>query len=211
MVMLLTRLFALQVSMDKIFTAFKNLDDVPSRYIDINNDYIKLTAVAGGKPSSNSKYSRTEFRQVDKDGKNTYWDSDSKTSMYGRLSVDKLPKVKKSVMFSQIKLKTHGAVLMMFLRERQVYMVCNTAKFKLRNVIDTEYSLGDIISFSYSVDNSNVTVRYCNEGSDASVKINYRVEFSNAYFKVGNYMQSASPPEDKDSTTIVTLYSVGIM
>ncbi len=199
-------MFALQISMDTDFVTMRNLDQVPKRYLSYVPDGIQLTCIAGGYTSPNSKTSRTEFREVDEYKRNAYWDSDRYKSLCGRLSVTKLPIIKKSVMFSQIKLRTHGAPLMMFLRESTVYLVCNTAKFKKRQIIDNEYTLGDIISFNYTVNNGNVSVYY-QRNSQVPVILYYSVDFKDAYFKFGNYMQSPSPPEPSNSTSIVKIYN----
>lgn len=211
MAMVITRLLALQVSTDKSFVKFNDIynDNVPSKYLQVNTNYIDLVCVAGGVTSKNSKYARTEFRQVTEDGGNASWDSDSTRSMYGQLSIMKLPKVKKAVMFSQIKLNKHGAPLMMFLNKKRVYMVCNTENFKKRENIDLNYELGDIITFKYTSSKDIITVYY-KRNDNLPVIITYKVQFKNSYFKIGNYMQSASPPEDAFSTSIVRIYSVEI-
>ena len=210
MVSFISRFLALQISTDLDFKLVKNLDKVPTKYITIKDKYIDLICIAGGVTSPNSQYSRTEFREVNENGNNKYWDSDIPIkTMYGRLSVIKLPIIKKSVMFSQIKSRTHGAPLMMFLKDSRVYMVCNTDNFKKRQDIDLNYSLGDIITFKYTVSKGKVSIEY-RRNNLKQVKIEYNMEFKSVYFKVGNYMQSKSPPEPKENTSIVRIYNVQI-
>lgn len=204
----IVRFFALQVSMPNKFVAFRDLSSVSKDYllVDKSGKFIDLICIAGGFTSPNSKTSRTELREMT-GNKKAYWNSDVYKTMYGKLSIEKLPIVKKSVMFSQIKYKTHGAALMMFLKDKVVYLVCNSVNFNKRQVLDTKYSLGDLITFKYIIDNGKISVYY-QRNELKEVLVEYNVDFVDAYFKVGNYMQSLSPPEPKDSTSIVRIYSL---
>ena len=182
---IISKFFAIQISTDTDFITIKDLENVPPRYLTCNNKFIELTCFAGGVTSPNSKTSRTEFREVDEYSKKTYWDSNVCKSMHGQLSVIKLPIIKKSVMFSQIKLKTHGAVMMVFLNTKRVYLVCNTEYFKKRQNLDLDYNLGDLITFNYTVNNGEITIYYRRNYNDPVI-VTYNVDFKNAYFKIGN-------------------------
>jgi hypothetical protein len=173
-------------------------------YPSINGD-LYMNTLTIGIPSKTSKYARTELRECN-NGKKVFWDSDNGTKVLSVvLSIETLPKIIQSTMFIQVKLKGDGAGLMAFLRKSLVYIRYRIGNQTERITVDTNYKLGTKFRFTVVVSNNTVKFYYYKRGY--SYNNGYKLKFKDAYFKVGNYIQS--PPENETNyTTRVIIYDI---
>ena len=191
-----------QVSfIDRFQTIFKQNDYIYS----VDGVNLHLDTLVTGIPSKSSKYARTELRECNA-GKRVFWNSDKGTKVLSViLSIETLPKVVQSTMFSQVKLNGDGAALMAFLRRDLVYVKYRAGNETGRIIVDTNHKLGTKFRFTIVVSNDTVKFYYYKHGY--SYNNGYKLKFRDAYFKVGNYIQS--PPENESEyTTRVIIYDI---
>jgi hypothetical protein len=159
-----------------------------------------LDALVIGKTSPNSHTARTELRECE-NKKPVYWNSKTPKKLKVKLAVISLPKIVKSTAISQIKFKEHGAAMMVFLLNKRIYVKTDKTKITL----DDDYNLGNVLELEYKVCSGNVSVKYRN--GKTFKRISYiTAPFENAYFKIGNYVQSKAPPETANYKTRVIIY-----
>ncbi len=179
-----------------------------SKYVKLHYNYMSLIALSGGIPSHSSATARTELRELDNFGKLAYWNSNIKKIMYVDLAIMSLPKIKPSIMISQIKFKTTGSAMMVFVKSNEIYIATHIGNIRNRYTICSNYKLGQRIQLKYVVNKGRISVYYSNFSNMNKPIVSYKTSFTNSYFKVGNYLQSPSPPEKPNSTYEVRLYNV---
>ncbi len=167
-------------------------------------DGVVFRAPCGGATTRNSKYPRTELRQMRPDGTPAAWS----TADAGRqvlqmtAAVTQLPPVKPHVVCAQIH-DGRDDVLMVRL-ERRTLLVERSGHDDV--VLQRDYALGTPFDLELRAGGGRVEVRY-----QGAVCLDWKVQRDGCYFKAGCYTQSNPQRGDApDSCGEVVIYRLAV-
>ena len=167
------------------------VDYVNPKYFFVKNGGVVFRAPCGGATTKNSKYPRSELREMSADGKSrAAWDTSSSIvrSMTVKARIMRTPKVKQHVVCAQI----HDAdddLMMVRLEGTKLFIERN----KIGDVLLTDdYQLGDTFTVKIQAGNGRVKVWY-----NGALKMDWKVAKEGCYFKAGCYTQSNRDKGDK--------------
>jgi hypothetical protein len=150
------------------------------------NGTIVLRTPVKGVSTENSKFPRTELREMADLKTRAFWNTS-----YGRhivhftTSVTRLPKTVPRVVIGQLYCEDDDLVQIRSLIRNKTTII-DVVYNKVVHVLDAKYKLGKTFSISMFVENNIVSVMY---NTNASAVINLPNSFKDCYFKVGNYPQ----------------------
>jgi hypothetical protein len=158
---------------------------------------VLFRAPVNGPTTANSKYPRSELREMINNGTSSAnWSALSgKHTMYVREAVTHLPDNKSVVMAGQI----HDArTRLIAIRLSNHLLYVESADGKNIYTLDPAYVLGRIFSFKFVVENGQVKVYY---NDSAEPVVTQRTDSPSNYFKAGAYTQSNCEQEPNCSSS----------
>lgn len=158
------------------FVTLRKFDDF------VDGDHMVLKTDSGCAHTANSHYPRTEFRQL------KTWNSRGDAHLSFDVAIQKLPVKKPEVCFAQIKTATKEMQLLYHAGK----VICRT--LDARHIKMGTYKLGDWVHVDIHVISGQVDVKI----GDATC--GFHADFTGAYFKCGNYMQSNAAIEGNKTT-----------
>jgi hypothetical protein len=181
------------------------LDTYDSEYFRLNDskDGVVFTAHAGGVTTENSKYPRSELREMN-GGEKADWDGESGVhTMVLDQAITKTPSTKPDVIAGQI----HGGdddVMQIHLSGSELTVTYADGDKKV--VLDDSYRLGE--RFRVKIQSSDGEVKVWHDGE---LKASLPISGSGNYFKAGAYVNS-NPDKGADSSDVgqVVIYDVEI-
>ncbi|WP_025740428.1 RICIN domain-containing protein [Aquimarina pacifica] len=163
---------------------------IPSPYSDyffVSGDEVVFKAHCGGATTEGSFYPRSELRQTPGGGDN-YWSMEDRQYLDVRVRATSLPDIKREVSMVQIHGPDDEPLRVEYREGSQGLHVVqnedNTAEYVL------DYSLGQQLRVTVTVDNGDITCVIRNEDTGDSWEDTWESEDSTGYFKVGCYTQS---------------------
>jgi LysM repeat protein len=155
---------------------------------------VVFRAHCGGNGTPNSKYPRSELREMKDGGKNqAAWSSKSGThTMRITQAITATPKKKPHVVAGQIHDKDDD-VVMVRLEGKRLFVEAEGEEIGL---LDPAYRLGTIFTVEVIADRTGITVSYVNGLRASAVELRKRV-VTGGYFKAGCYTQSNVSKGDK--------------
>lgn len=181
------------------------LADYSSQYMRLNDnrDGVVFTAHAGGTTTKNSKYPRSELREM-QNGELAAWDGAKGThSMEIRQAVTKLPTAKPEVVVGQI----HGTSDDLM----QIHLSGSKLTVKYDDggktvSLDDDYQLGRV--FTVRIESAGGRVKVWYEGAQ---KADLPISSSTSYFKAGNYLQTNTDRgDDASASAEVVIYALTV-
>lgn len=180
-----------------------------SRYFTVNSarGVVFRARVDGARTSSNTKYPRSELREMtDRGEERASWSNKSSGDGVHKLTMEAAitaaPLNKPQVVAAQI----HDAsddVAMIRLYGRQLVVDANDSKVQL--LLDDDYQLGRRFTISITASNGNIRVVYNN-----SRTVDYKRSGSGMYFKAGCYTLSNTSYDRIDRFGEVVIYKLGV-
>lgn len=161
-------------------------------YFFINKDKtaVMFRAPIEGATSENSKYPRSELRELDSDGNLASWRSgDGEHSMYIKQAITNLPIIKPEIVAGQIH-DSEDDVIMIRLEKNRLFVERDGEEVALLN---DNYQLGEVFSVEIKVKSNLITVAY-----NGKQKLDMKFKGSGLYFKSGVYTQSNPSKGDKE-------------
>lgn len=158
--------------------------DPTSFYLSDLGDAVIFRAACGGLGTKNSKYPRSELREMQADGKEeAFWATDDGGThvMEMELAITHTPEVRQHVVCAQIHDKKDD--LMMVRLEKNKLII---ERNKLDDVpLDSNYRVGDKFKLRLTSGDGHIKVSYNGEQ-----KMDWEVSTKQCYFKAGCYTQS---------------------
>jgi hypothetical protein len=180
--------------------------------LDYRSDWFDLTpdgtgvvfrAPAGGVTTKNSKYSRSELREMRGEEKAAWSNTEGVHTLESRQAITKVPSVKPEVSATQIH---DGGDDVMQIRLEGSTLVAQYADGAEQIVIDPDYRLGTPYDLRIVAADGRITVFY-----DGEQRANIERSGSSWYWKVGAYTQSnPERGDDPDALGEVVVYSLRI-
>lgn len=166
-----------------------NSPPVSSTYfhLDTNGDVVFKQFVENGRTSTNTKYSRTELRELQPNGSDkASWSGSSGTHyMQGRSKIDHVPSAKPWVVFFQV----HDASSdLARIQTEDGAIICRRTPpggSEIRTVIRPSYTIGSWISWELRIESGTMTVKL----DGVTVLTASGMGESGCYFKAGCYNQ----------------------
>lgn len=157
-------------------------------------DAVVFRAPVNAPTTSNTKYARSELREMKDKGKNpAAWSSvKGRHEMYLDQAITAMPKVKQHVVAGQIH-DSDDDVIVIRLEYPNLYVNVDGENV---HTLDSEYTLGKRFTVRFVVEKGKTSVYY-NGKSNPSYTLD--LEYSDAYFKAGVYTQSNCKKEEKDA------------
>jgi hypothetical protein len=179
--------------------------DYESEFFDLTPDGtgVVFRAPAGGVTTKNSKYPRSELREMNGEEKAAWTNTEGVHTLESRQAITKVPKAKPEVSATQIH---DGGDDVMQIRLEGSTLVVQYADGEEQVVIDPDYVLGTPYDLKIVAADSRITVFY--NGEQGAV-----IERSGSswYWKVGAYTQSnPERGDDPDAVGEVVVYSLAI-
>lgn len=169
-------------------------------FVSPQGDAIIFRAACGGLGTINSRYPRSELREMAPGGADeAHWDTDKGSHQLDvDLAVTHLPDVKRHVVCTQIHDKDDD-LLMIRLEKKKLFVERND----LPDVsLDSNYQLGQRFRLQIITENDHVRVKY-----NGQLKLDWPVSGQGCYFKAGCYTQSnASKGDRPEAYGEVTLF-----
>jgi hypothetical protein len=182
-----------------------NLSSYSSSYFQLNQtrDGVVFTANAGGTTTKNSKYPRSELREMS-GSEMAAWSNTSGThTLSARQAVTALPPAKPEIVTAQI----HGGdddVMQVRLEDTRLMAQYDDGKSEI--VMDPDYRLGTVFDVKIVAAEGRVVVYY-----NGAAKAQINQSGSGWYFKSGSYLQSNPGKGDQASATgEVVIYSLNV-
>lgn len=181
------------------------LDQYRSEYFGLNDarNGVVFRTTAGGVTTKNSKYPRSELREMKGKDKAAWSNSSGTHTLTARQAVTALPKAKPELVTAQI----HDAsddVLMVRLEGRKLVVQYNDGDSEI--VIDPNYVLGTVFDVKIVAANNRIQVFYNN-----ALKATVNKKGTGWYFKSGSYLQSNTSKGDAPSAVgEVVIYSLNV-
>lgn len=170
-----------------------------------SGDGVVFRASCDGRGTENSKYPRSELREMEPDGKDeASWSTDDglRHVFNAELAVTQMPLTKEHVVCTQIH-DEEDDVLMVRLEDDTLFIERNNATDV---ILDTEYELGDRFTLRIEVQDGRVKAWH-----DSDEVMDWKVKAKRCYFKVGCYTQSNRELEAKPgSCGEVVVYSMRV-
>ncbi|MDF1825799.1 MAG: polysaccharide lyase family 7 protein [Verrucomicrobiales bacterium] len=166
-------------------------------------DSVVFRAACGGATTGNSKYPRSELRELKKDGKTkASWSTTSGVhNLTVEFAVNKVPKKKRHVVAAQIHDDDKG-LLMVRLEGEKLFLERHDAE---DFVLLEDYKPGTFVKLMLIADNGRIRVFLAGKQLTE-----WKVEAENLYFKVGCYTQSnpdkGDKPDDYAETEFKSVY-----
>ncbi len=173
-------------------------------FVNKAGDGVVFRAPCGGKTTKNSKYPRSELREMRGSKKPADWSTDDKQLhvMTVKLAITHAPAKKKHVVCAQIHDKTDD-VLMVRLEGNKLFIERNQLK---EIPLDDDYKLGTI--FEIKIEAAQGRIKLWHNGKQ---KLDWKKSSKNCYFKAGCYTQSnTSRGDTPDSYGEVAIYQLSL-
>ena len=180
-----------------------------SRYFTVNSarGVVFRARVDGARTSSNTKYPRSELREMtDRGEKRASWSNKSSGDGVHRMTMDAAitatPVTKPEVVAAQIH-DEDDDVVMVRLYGKQLVVDADDSNVRL--VLDADYELGQRFTVSITASRGAITVVY-----NGSRTVTYRHSGSGMYFKAGCYTLSNTSYDRGDRFGEVIIYKLGV-
>jgi hypothetical protein len=179
--------------------------DYRSEWFDLTPDRtgVVFRAPAGGVTTKNSKYARSELREMNGEEKAAWSNTEGTHTLETRQAITEVPPVKPEVSAAQIH---DGGDDVMQIRLEGSTLVAQYADGDEQIVIDPAYELGTPYDLRIVAADGRITVFY--DGEQRAV-----IERSGSswYWKVGAYTQSnPERGDDPDAAGVVVVYSLSV-
>lgn len=175
-----------------------------SRYMRVVDGGVELSAPAGGARTPNTRYARSELREMTDDGTElAAWSADEgRHTMTITQAITALPPERPSIVAGQI----HGGdeyVLLVRLDGERLYVKADEEN---AGDLDTDYRLGTPFTLTIDVVDGEARVTY-----DGKTSVTVDVEDPGCYFKAGAYLQtSPDRGDEKDAVGAVRIDSLEV-
>lgn len=175
-------------------------------YFQVNSegDGVIFQAPAGGATTKNSKYPRSELREMSDGGtREASWsDTEGTHTMVVREAITHLPSVKPQVVAGQIHDESDD-IIMIRLEESHLFVEANGKDI---GTLDSSYQLGKVFTVQVTAAEGHIKVSY-----NGSQKVDYAKTGSGWYFKAGCYTQSnPSKGDSPDAYGQVVIYGLQV-
>ena len=172
-------------------------------YASESGDAVVFHAACDGEQTENSKYPRSELREMKPGGKDeSSWSTDSKKRhlMEAELAIIHLPEVKKHVVCAQMH-DNDDDVMMVRLEKKKLFIERKNAEDV---PLDDDYKLGDRFTLRVLATDGRIKAWYNGE-----LCMDWKVSKKKCYFKAGCYTQSnAKQGEPKGAYGEVEIYQL---
>lgn len=173
-------------------------------YLNAQRNGVAFKAPANGATTKNSKYPRSELREMTADGHTeASWSNSSGVhTMNLRQAITHLPDVKSELVAAQIH-DSKDDVIMVRLEGKRLFVESGG-----KNIgdLDTNYVLGTVYTVKIVAENSTIKVYY----NDA-LKVTFDKKGSGYYFKAGCYTQTNTTKGDSAASYgEVTIYDLSV-
>jgi hypothetical protein len=179
--------------------------DYRSEWFDLTPDGagVVFRAPAGGVTTKNSKYPRSELREMNGEEKAAWSNTEGTHTLQTRQAITEVPRAKPEVVSAQIH---DGGDDVMQIRLEGPTLVAQYADGKEQIVIDPDYRLGTPFDLRIVAANGRITVFY-----DGEQRAEIERSGSSWYWKIGAYTQSNPERGDgADAEGEVVVYSLSI-
>jgi hypothetical protein len=180
-----------------------------ARYFTVNSagGVVFRARVDGARTSSNTKYPRSELREMaDRGEKRASWSNKSSRDGVHRMSmsaaITAVAPNKPDVVAAQIHDESDD-VIMIRLYGNQLVVDANDSKVRL--VLDDDYALGERFAVSITASNGNIRVIY-----NGNRTVDYRFGGSGMYFKAGCYTLSNTSYDRADRFGEVVIHKLSV-
>jgi poly(beta-D-mannuronate) lyase len=184
------------------FPAIKTYSSEYFRLNDAKNAVV-FKAHAGGATTKNSKYPRSELREMNQNGSEAAWSSFKGThTMTLSTSATHLPATKSEMVLAQIH-DEEDDIVMVRLERNHLFV---EADGKEIGDLETNYTLGTRFTVVIEASNGRIKISY-----NGVQKVDYEYSGTGNYFKAGCYTQSnTSKGDTPESYGEATLYSISV-
>jgi hypothetical protein len=180
-----------------------------SRYFTVNSasGVVFRARVDGARTSANTKYPRSELREMtDRGEERASWSNESSSDGVHRMTMEAAitaaPLNKPHVVAAQIH-DEDDDVVMVRLYDKQ--LVVDAADSSVRLVLDSDYQLGQRFTVSITASKGVITVVY-----NGNRTVTHRHSGSDMYFKAGCYTLSNTSYDRADRFGEVVIYKLGV-
>jgi len=180
-----------------------------ARYFTVNSarGVVFRARVDGARTSSNTKYPRSELREMtDRGERRASWSNKSSGDGIHKMTMDAAitaaPPNKPHVVAAQIHDESDD-VVMIRLYGRQLVVDANDSKVRL--LLDDDYDLGQRFTVSITASNGRIRVVY-----NGSRTVDYQRSGSGMYFKAGCYTLSNTSYDSADRFGEVVIYKLSV-
>lgn len=180
-----------------------------ARYFTVNSagGVVFRARVDGARTSSNTKYPRSELREMtDRGEKRASWSNKSSGDGVHRMTMEAAitaaPPTKPHVVAAQIH-DSSDDVMMVRLYGKRLVVDANDSKVQL--LLDDDYTLGERFTVSITASNGNIRVVY-----NGKRTVDHRFGGSGMYFKAGCYTLSNTSYDRADRFGEVVIYKLGV-
>lgn len=168
--------------------------DLEHFYTTEAGDGVVFRAPCDGRGTENSKYPRSELREMESNGKDEIsWSTDDGSShvFEAELAVTQTPLKKEHVVCTQIHDKEDD-VLMVRLEDDSLFIERRGASDV---ILDSEYELGDRFKLRLVAERGRIKAWH-----DGDQVMDWKIEAKGCYFKAGCYTQSNRKKEGRDGS-----------
>jgi hypothetical protein len=179
--------------------------DYRSEWFDLTPDGtgVVFRAPAGGVTTKNSKYPRSELREMNGEEKAAWSNTEGTHTLETRQAITEVPRAKPEVVSAQIH---DGGDDVMQIRLERSTLVAQYADGREQIVIDPDYQPGTPFDLRIVAADGRITVFY-----DGEQRAQIERSGSSWYWKVGAYTQSNPERGDgPDAEGVVVVYSLSI-
>ena len=179
--------------------------DYRSEWFDLTPDGtgVVFRAPAGGVTTKNSKYPRSELREMNGEEKAAWSNTEGTHTLETRQAITQVPRAKPEVVSAQIH---DGGDDVLQIRLERSTLVAQYDDGREQIVIDPVYRLGTPYDLRVVAENGRITVFYNGEQ-----RAEIERSGSSWYWKIGAYTQSnPERGEDADAEGVVVVYSLSI-
>ncbi len=179
--------------------------DYRSEWFDLTPDAagVVFRAPAGGVTTKNSKYPRSELREMNGEEKAAWSNTEGTHTLETRQAITELPRTKPEVVSAQIH---DGGDDVLQIRLERSTLVAQYADGKEQIVIDPDYQLGTPFDLRVVAADGRITVFY-----DGEQRAEIERSGSSWYWKIGAYTQSnLERGDDTEAAGVVVVYSLSI-
>jgi hypothetical protein len=180
-----------------------------SRYFTVNSarGVVFRAHVAGARTSSNTKYPRSELREMtDRGEKRASWSNKSSGDGVHRLTMEAAitasPLNKPHVVAAQIHDSSDDVIMVRSYGKR---LVVDANDSKVQLLLDDDYTLGERFTVTITASNGNIRVVY-----NGTRTVDYRFGGSGMYFKAGCYTLSNTSYDRADRFGEVVIYKLSV-
>jgi hypothetical protein len=179
--------------------------DYRSEWFDLTPDGtgVVFRAPAGGVTTKNSKYPRSELREMNGEEKAAWSNTEGTHTLETRQAITEVPRAKPEVVSAQIH---DGGDDVLQIRLERSTLVAQYADGREQIVIDPVYRLGTPFDLRIVAADGRITVFY-----DGEQRAEIERSGSSWYWKIGAYTQSNTERgDDADDAGAVVVYSLSI-